>query len=51
MLDEQTNALDVDTRRALEEAIADFAGCVLITSHDCWFLELHRIAYKPVTKT
>jgi len=42
MLDEPTNDLDVDTLRALEEALLDFAGCVLVTSHDRWFLD--RIA-------
>ncbi len=42
LLDEPTNDLDVETLRALEEAILDFAGCVLVTSHDRWFLD--RIA-------
>ena len=42
MLDEPTNDLDVDTLRALENAILDFAGCVLLISHDRWFLD--RIA-------
>jgi ATPase subunit of ABC transporter with duplicated ATPase domains len=42
MLDEPTNDLDVDTLRALENAILDFAGCVLVISHDRWFLD--RIA-------
>ena len=42
MLDEPTNDLDVDTLRALEEALSEFGGCVLITSHDRWFLD--RIA-------
>jgi ATPase subunit of ABC transporter with duplicated ATPase domains len=42
LLDEPTNDLDVDTLRALEEAILDFAGCVLVISHDRWFLD--RIA-------
>ncbi len=49
MLDEPTNDLDVDTLRALEEAIADFAGCVLITSHDRWFLDrlaTHILAFE-----
>ena len=42
MLDEPTNDLDVNTIRALEEAIENFAGCVLVVSHDRWFLD--RIA-------
>ncbi len=42
LLDEPTNDLDVDTLRALEDALVDFAGCVLVTSHDRWFLD--RIA-------
>ncbi|MDX1567649.1 MAG: energy-dependent translational throttle protein EttA, partial [Longimicrobiales bacterium] len=39
LLDEPTNDLDVDTLRALEDAILDFAGCVLVISHDRWFLD------------
>jgi len=39
LLDEPTNDLDVDTLRALEEAIVDFAGCAVIISHDRWFLD------------
>ena len=49
LLDEPTNDLDIDTLRALEEAIADFAGCVLITSHDRWFLDrlaTHMLAFE-----
>ncbi len=42
LLDEPTNDLDVDTLRALEEALLDFAGCVAVISHDRWFLD--RIA-------
>ena len=42
LLDEPTNDLDVDTLRALEEALEDFAGCAIIISHDRWFLD--RIA-------
>ena len=42
LLDEPTNDLDVDTLRALEEAIENYAGCVVVTSHDRWFLD--RIA-------
>jgi ATPase subunit of ABC transporter with duplicated ATPase domains len=42
LLDEPTNDLDVETLRALEEALLAFPGCVLVTSHDRWFLD--RIA-------
>lgn len=42
LLDEPTNDLDVDTLRALEDAITSYAGCVVVTSHDRWFLD--RIA-------
>ena len=42
LLDEPTNDLDVDTLRALENAILDFAGCVMVITHDRWFLD--RIA-------
>ncbi len=42
LLDEPTNDLDVDTLRALEDAIVNFAGCVVVISHDRWFLD--RIA-------
>jgi len=42
LLDEPTNDLDVDTLRALEEALADFGGCAVVISHDRWFLD--RIA-------
>jgi ATPase subunit of ABC transporter with duplicated ATPase domains len=42
LLDEPTNDLDVDTLRALEEALEDFAGCAVVISHDRWFLD--RIA-------
>ena len=42
LLDEPTNDLDVDTLRAMEEALLDFAGCAVIISHDRWFLD--RIA-------
>jgi ATP-binding cassette ChvD family protein len=49
MLDEPTNDLDVDTLRALEEALLAFPGCILITSHDRWFLDriaTHIIAFE-----
>jgi ATPase subunit of ABC transporter with duplicated ATPase domains len=42
LLDEPTNDLDVNTMRALEEALESFAGCAVIISHDRWFLD--RIA-------
>ncbi len=42
LLDEPTNDLDVNTLRALEDALEDFAGCAVIISHDRWFLD--RIA-------
>ncbi|MFW5909690.1 MAG: ATP-binding cassette domain-containing protein, partial [Thiohalospira sp.] len=42
LLDEPTNDLDVETLRALEEALLEFPGCVVVTSHDRWFLD--RIA-------
>ncbi len=42
LLDEPTNDLDVDTLRALEDALLRFAGCVVVVSHDRWFLD--RIA-------
>ena len=48
LLDEPSNDLDVDTLRALEDAILDFAGCVLVISHDRWFLDriaTHIIAF------
>lgn len=39
LLDEPSNDLDIDTLRALEDAILDFAGCVMVISHDRWFLD------------
>jgi ATPase subunit of ABC transporter with duplicated ATPase domains len=42
LLDEPTNDLDIDTLRALEDALEDFAGCAVVISHDRWFLD--RIA-------
>jgi ATP-binding cassette ChvD family protein len=49
MLDEPTNDLDVQTIRALEEALEDFAGCALVVSHDRWFLDricTHILAFE-----
>ena len=39
LLDEPSNDLDVDTLRALEDALLDFAGCAVVISHDRWFLD------------
>ncbi|UGS34074.1 energy-dependent translational throttle protein EttA [Capillimicrobium parvum] len=49
LLDEPTNDLDVDTLRALEEALLDFAGCAVVISHDRWFLDrvaTHVLAFE-----
>ena len=49
LLDEPTNDLDVDTLRALEEALLEFSGCAIIISHDRWFLDriaTHIIAFE-----
>jgi ATP-binding cassette ChvD family protein len=49
LLDEPTNDLDVDTLRALEEALLEFAGCAVVISHDRWFLDriaTHIIAFE-----
>jgi energy-dependent translational throttle protein EttA len=49
MLDEPTNDLDVDTLRALEDALVEFAGCVVVISHDRWFLDriaTHMLAFE-----
>ncbi len=49
LLDEPTNDLDVDTLRALEEALLDFGGCAVVISHDRWFLDriaTHMLAFE-----
>ena len=49
LLDEPTNDLDVDTLRALEEALLNFAGCAVVISHDRWFLDriaTHMLAFE-----
>ncbi|MCL4214958.1 MAG: energy-dependent translational throttle protein EttA [Gemmatimonadales bacterium] len=49
LLDEPTNDLDVDTLRALEEALADYSGCAVVISHDRWFLDrlaTHILAFE-----
>jgi ATPase subunit of ABC transporter with duplicated ATPase domains len=49
LLDEPTNDIDVNTLRALEEAIENFAGCVLVISHDRWFIDrlaTHILAFE-----
>jgi energy-dependent translational throttle protein EttA len=53
LLDEPTNDLDVNTMRALEEAIENFAGCVVVISHDRWFLDrvaTHILAFEGDSK-
>ncbi len=53
LLDEPTNDLDVNVMRALEDAIANFAGCVLVISHDRWFLDrvaTHILAFEGDSK-
>ena len=54
LLDEPTNDLDVDTLRALEEALLDYAGCAVIISHDRWFLDrvaTHILAFEGNSET
>src|SRR5216110_636702 len=49
LLDEPTNDLDVDTLRALEDALVEFAGCAVVISHDRWFLDriaTHMLAFE-----
>jgi ATPase subunit of ABC transporter with duplicated ATPase domains len=53
LLDEPTNDLDVDTLRALEEALVNFAGCAVVISHDRWFLDriaTHMLAFEGDSK-
>src|SRR4029077_20522613 len=53
LLDEPTNDLDVDTLRALEEALRNFAGCAVVISHDRWFLDriaTHMLAFEGDSK-
>jgi ATPase subunit of ABC transporter with duplicated ATPase domains len=53
LLDEPTNDLDVNTLRALEEALENFAGCAVIISHDRWFLDriaTHILAFEGDSK-
>ncbi|MFN8224384.1 MAG: energy-dependent translational throttle protein EttA [Gaiellales bacterium] len=54
LLDEPTNDLDVDTLRALEDALVDFAGCAVVISHDRWFLDriaTHILAFEGESQT
>src|SRR5216117_3391359 len=54
LLDEPTNDLDVDTLRALEDALLDFAGCAVVISHDRWFLDrvaTHILAFEGKSQT
>jgi ATP-binding cassette ChvD family protein len=54
LLDEPTNDLDVDTLRALEEALLDFGGCAVVISHDRWFLDriaTHILAFEGESQT
>jgi energy-dependent translational throttle protein EttA len=54
LLDEPTNDLDVNTMRALEEALENFAGCAVVISHDRWFLDriaTHILAFEGDSAT
>jgi ATPase subunit of ABC transporter with duplicated ATPase domains len=53
LFDEPTNDLDVDTLRALEEALVNFAGCAVVVSHDRWFLDriaTHIMAFEGLSQ-
>ncbi len=53
LLDEPTNDLDVDTLRALEEALLEFAGCAVVITHDRWFLDrvaTHILAFEGTAR-
>ena len=53
LLDEPTNDLDVNTLRALEDALEQFAGCAIVISHDRWFLDriaTHILAFEGESK-
>jgi len=54
LLDEPTNDLDVETLRALEEAVLNFGGCAVVISHDRWFLDrvaTHILAFEGDSET
>jgi ATPase subunit of ABC transporter with duplicated ATPase domains len=54
LLDEPTNDLDVDTLRALEEALLEFPGCAAVITHDRWFLDriaTHILAFEGMSET
>jgi ATPase subunit of ABC transporter with duplicated ATPase domains len=54
LLDEPTNDLDVNTMRALEEALENYAGCAVVISHDRWFLDriaTHILAFEGDSQT
>jgi energy-dependent translational throttle protein EttA len=54
LLDEPTNDLDVDTLRALEDALLEFGGCAVVISHDRWFMDrvaTHMLAFEGDSKT
>ena len=54
LLDEPTNDIDVNTLRALEEGLDDFAGCAVVISHDRWFLDricTHILAFEETVRS